>query len=170
MKYSLSLDEIADIFIRLVNQYRMMDEFPHYFKNEDTFLHVREIHTIGAVGRNENINITNLAKFQGVTKSAASQMIKKLVKKGLVTKNVSAETENEVVLRLTEKGAVIFEEHQRYHRYLNEKIAAILSKVPPEAVDSFVDLGLDLEKLFKEIAEQRKESFEIKSKSSNLKK
>jgi len=164
LKYSLSLDEIGDMFIRLANQYKMIDEIPYYFKNADIFLRMAEIHTIDAIERNENINITKLAKFQGVTKGAVSQMIKKLVKKGLVIKSTPSKTENEVVLRLTEKGKDIFDEHKRYHELLNKRIATILSKIPKETVDSFVDLSLDLEALFKEMVEIRRESLKDKVK------
>lgn len=165
MKYSLSLDEIGDIFMRLVNQYRMMDEkIPYYSKSADMLLHISEVHTIDAIGRNENINVTNLAKFRGVTKGAISQMIKKLAGKGLVIKSVSSETENEVVLRLTESGKEVFDEHKKYHESLNGKIAELLSRVPKEAVDNFANLSLDLEELFKEISRKRMEALKERTK------
>ncbi len=47
------------------------------------------------------------------------QMIKKLTDKGLVIKNVSSKTDNEVVLSLTERGREFFNEHKRYHESLN---------------------------------------------------
>ncbi len=167
MKYSLSLDEIVDVFMRLVNQYRMMDEkIPYYSKSANILLHISEVHTIDAIGRNENINVTNLAKFRGVTKGAISQMIKKLADKGLVIKNVSSETDNEVVLSLTERGREVFNEHKKYHESLNGRIAELLSKMPKEAVDNFANLSLDLEDLFKEISMKRMEA--IKNRTKDL--
>lgn len=165
LNYPLSMDEIGSIFIRIVNKYRMIDEFPRYFETADVFLHMAEIQTILAIGKNEDVNVTNLAKFEGITKGAVSQMIKKLVKKGLVIKNVSFKTENEVVLRLTEKGKDVFKEQQQYNDFLNERIAAIISKMPKETINGLVDLSFDLETLFKEIIKTRKNFLKNKVKS-----
>lgn len=156
LRKQLNFDKIIDTFIRIVNQYKMIDQTPRYFEKADLFLRMAEIQMIVAIGKNEGINVTKLAKFRGITKGAVSQMIKKLIKKGLVIKKISPETENEVTLRLTKKGKDIFEEQKKFNELLNEKIASILSKTPDEVVTHFMDLSLSLESLFKEIIEIRK--------------
>jgi DNA-binding MarR family transcriptional regulator len=50
-----------------------------------------------------------------VTKSAASQLISKLVQKGLVTKEQSAHSGKELQLTLTELGWQAYELHEEHH-------------------------------------------------------
>ncbi len=75
----------------------------------------KEIHTIQAIGKNPEINITNLAELMGVTKSAASQVIKKLERKGLVRKTYVPGNAKEVILELTELGRVGYLNHEKFH-------------------------------------------------------
>jgi DNA-binding MarR family transcriptional regulator len=110
-----------------------------------------EIHTIVSIGTNKNINITNLAKILGVSKSAVSQTITKLVKKGFVEKHLSPETENEVVLILTEKGQKVFEMHQEQHIWLTSQLETILKKYPQGTINILSSLAVDLQKMWQEL-------------------
>jgi len=78
-------------------------------------LHRAEIHTIAAIGERTGLNLTQLAEDLGVTKGAASQMIARLVKKGLVSKTAAPETRREVVLELSEAGWRGYRAHRRLH-------------------------------------------------------
>ena len=75
----------------------------------------KEIHTIQAIGKNPGINITSLAEHMGVTKSAVSQTIKKLTRKGLVRKTYAPGNAKEVMLELTELGKIGFRNHETFH-------------------------------------------------------
>lgn len=156
MKDTMSVEELCDIFLQVVNKFIAMDKLPQPY-DSDALLHLSEIHIIDAIGKNENINITNLAKLQGITRGAVSQMIKKLVRKGVVMKSISPETENEVVLTLTRKGRDVFEKHRQYHAELNQKIADLLSEAPEDTIVCLGKLGCGLEKIFDEITENRTE-------------
>ena len=143
MKDLKSMDELTDLFVRVVNCYDEMEKIP-YFTGTDIILHRSEVHIIDAIGKNKDINITRLAKLQGITKAAVSKMIRNLVRKGLVTKSLSPETENEVVLNITDKGEKVFETHRKYHERLNCEFTEIFSEMPEQALD---DLHVTLEKL-----------------------
>jgi DNA-binding MarR family transcriptional regulator len=75
----------------------------------------REIHTIQAIGKNPDMNITTLAEYMGVTKGAVSQTIKKLGNKGLVRKTHAPGNAKEVVLELTDLGWIGFRNHEKFH-------------------------------------------------------
>ncbi len=154
MRSSISAAEISDLFIRVVNRFNEMEKIP-YFSGADLLLHLSEVHTIESIGKNEDINVTKLSKLQGVSKAAISQMIRKLVKKGLVQKSISPQTENEVVLRLTKKGKDVFEWHWHYHDRLNQEFAEIYAEMPAGAFDHLGELGMKLEKVFTKIIEER---------------
>lgn len=89
-----------------------------------------EINTIAAVGDNPGINITALASALGVTKAAASQMIYKLVDKGVVEKAVSPYSDTEVVLNLTEEGQKNYIAHRDIHTRSDEESLRLIQEMP----------------------------------------
>ena len=48
------MEELADLFVRVVNRYNEMEKIP-YFTGTDLILHRSEVHMIDAIG-----NITNI--------------------------------------------------------------------------------------------------------------
>ena len=83
MNEPIDMDLICNVFLQTVNQYGQLEKHLH---TADQELCLSEIHTVAAVGAQEGINITALAKKQGISKSAVSQMVSKLVKKGYIIK------------------------------------------------------------------------------------
>lgn len=74
-----------------------------------------EIHTIVIVCENEGISLGELAKERAVTKGAMSQLVSKLVKKGLIVKETAEHSASYVSLRPTELGRKANENHSRAH-------------------------------------------------------
>ena len=136
MKDLKSMEQLADLFVWVVNRYNEMEKIP-YFTGTNLVLHRSEVHMVDAIGKNKGINITKLAKLQGITKAAVSKMIRNLVKKGLVTKSLSPETENEVVLNITDEGKKVFESHLEYHRQLNGQFTGIFSGMSEQSLNDF---------------------------------
>ena len=75
----------------------------------------KEIHTLQAIGQHPKINITALADHMGVTKGAVSQMVAKLVKKGMVRKIYAEDNKKEVIMELTNLGWIGFRNHEKFH-------------------------------------------------------
>jgi DNA-binding MarR family transcriptional regulator len=73
-----------------------------------------EAHTLQAIGELESINVTSLGDHFGVTKSAASQIVSKLAKKGFVKKALSEHSGKELRLEMTEMGRQAFEAIQKF--------------------------------------------------------
>jgi DNA-binding MarR family transcriptional regulator len=74
-----------------------------------------EVHTLQAIGSTPDNNVGIIAATTGVTPSAASQVITKLAKRGLVEKLRGVRNEKEVLLRLTPKGLVVYHNHEKIH-------------------------------------------------------
>lgn len=147
MKNTDKIDRLCDLFNQMVNQYGKLEKELHTY-GTNVPLHLSDTHTIVAIGKNGNINITNLAKLQGISRSAVSQMISKLVKRELVKKEISPETDNEVVLSLTETGAVIFQAHETQHQWLQAQLTAILEKYPEDTIDILMKLGVEIQDMW----------------------
>ncbi|MCK4514396.1 MAG: MarR family transcriptional regulator [Spirochaetaceae bacterium] len=80
-----------------------------------TLYHRLEIHLVDTVGKREGINVTELARAHGITKSAVSQAVKKLERKGLIERYRMPDNRKEVLFRITTEGRVAFEAHLNFH-------------------------------------------------------
>ncbi|HAY23133.1 MarR family winged helix-turn-helix transcriptional regulator [Desulfobacca acetoxidans] len=108
---------IADMgrkLMRILNKRARLEALRIRF-DDGVELNPREIHTIQAIGEHRPINVTELAAYFGVTKSAASQIVSKLAEKGFVEKQHTANNNKELDLSLTELGWRAFQAHERFH-------------------------------------------------------
>lgn len=100
--------------LRILNKHARLEELRIRF-DEGVEVTPKEIHTIQAIGEHKQINVTDLAAYFGVTKSAASQIVAKLTDKGFVEKRQAAHSNKELQLCLTELGWRAFHAHERFH-------------------------------------------------------
>ncbi len=110
-------DIIKDLLyklMRIINKRSRIETLRIRF-DDDLELTPREIHTIEAIGKAENINVKELGDRFGVTKSAASQSVSKLERRGLVFKEPAAHSNKELRVRLTDSGWSAFHAHERHH-------------------------------------------------------
>ncbi len=151
---SLAAENLSDLFIKVINRFGELDKLP-FIAGDGEMLHTSEIHAMDIIGFNKNINITHLANLLGLTKGAVSIMMGKLVKKSYVIKNISPETDNEVVLKLTEKGGEVFDWHQQHRCRLKQKIEELITEAP-QANEYYTKLCIELDKVFVDLIEERK--------------
>ncbi len=91
-------------------------------------LYVSEMHTLQAIGRTPDNNVGIIADLTGVTPSAASQVITKLTKRGLVQKVRGARNDKEILLKLTPLGLIAYHNHEKIHA---EKCEGIFRAIGP---------------------------------------
>lgn len=150
-----ALPELSSIFLRVVNRYNEIEKMPYSY-GTDTLLHPSETHTIECIGDNPNINVTHLADLLGITKGAVSKRVQKLRLSGLVTKSISPNTENEVIISLTDKGVEIYQAHAKFSEQLNKSIMRLYSKFSDDVIMELEKVGTETEELFLKIANERK--------------
>jgi DNA-binding MarR family transcriptional regulator len=127
------------------------------YANESTpagNLSASEISLIILIGQYNNIKVTDLAIRYGATKGAISTMVKNLVKKGLVKKCRSPESEREVLLSLTELGIAVFEEKEIHSQNLYKDIDAHLQILTLEQKSSLFNMLQTLEEHIDEHIEE----------------
>ena len=130
--------EMAWQMERIIHKYSQYEKRPLVYC-KDIMLTQPEIHTVAIVGDHEGINVTQLAAMRGITKGAASQMVYKLVDKGLIKKQVSAESDAAVSLFLTKKGQQARKEHRKLHETMGTKFDMLLSRIPEDVKDTMMD-------------------------------
>lgn len=145
--------EMTSLMERVIHKYTQWEDKKRTY-GTDLPLSKAEIHTIAAVGSHPNINITSLAERLGITKGAASQMIYKLVDKGVVEKKVSPDSDTEVVLNLTENGMINYKAHEEYHRRTNDEAMKLLEDMP----DPFYQYMLEYFSAFEKVIDENLET------------
>ena len=109
--------ELSRAFERAFHKYAAYENQPRDF-GIGFPLTQNEIHTVVLVCENEGISLGELAKERAVTKGAMSQLVSRLVAKGLVVKEVAEHSASYVSLRPTELGRKANEGHLRAHAAL----------------------------------------------------
>lgn len=113
--------ELSWAFERAFHKYAAYESQPRDF-GIGFPLTQNEIHTIVIVCENEGISLGELAKERAVTKGAMSQLVSKLVKKGLIVKETAEHSASYVSLRPTELGRKANENHSRIHASMGKTI------------------------------------------------
>ena len=153
MNEQTDLDQLCECFLQTVHRFAQLEKEMHTYGTGQK-LHLSETHTIVDVGNHDNINITGLARLQGVSRSAASQMVSRLVKKGFLRKDLSPKTENEVVLSLTKAGENVWQWHKQQHVWLREKLTAIFAEYPDDTIVQLQSLMGKMQTLWQNLPEQ----------------
>ena len=129
------LAELYLMWMRIRNKMNIMESIPRDFGVEDP-LFLSEIHTIQAIGNSPENNVQIIAGLLGVTPSAASQVITKLTKRGLVRKIRGIRNEKEVSLELTGQGLIAFKNHEHIHEQVQKLITERIGQLNDEELDT----------------------------------
>lgn len=101
-------------FVRVARQFAQIEELPILIGGDEA-VSTAEAHTIQAIGEGHEMRVLDIAQHFSVTKSAASQMVSKLIKKGFVDKRPSPHSNKEYLLSLTDRGWTAFHAHEQFH-------------------------------------------------------
>ena len=126
--------ELYGVWMRIRNKMNIMENLPRDFGIDDP-LKLSEIHTIQAIGSTKENNNRIIADILGITPSAASQMVAKLSRRGLVKKVRGLRNDKEVSLELTEKGRIAFRCHEKTHADVYKRIAAGVGTLKKEELE-----------------------------------
>ncbi len=96
-----------------------------------------EAHTIQAVGDNQGLNLTALAKTMNVTKATMSERVKKLTKQGLLRKSKALDNRKEILINLTEQGRLVHQGHEEMHRKMFKFFASHYGDQTAEQLELF---------------------------------
>jgi DNA-binding MarR family transcriptional regulator len=141
-KKDLIKSAIQDL-LRIARLYARIEGLPVPV-NDELSVTTREAHTVEAVGAQEPLSVTQLADHFGVTKSAASQMVSKLVKRGFIVKKQATHSNKEFELSLTPLGWEVFSAHEQFH---GKDMADLVARLSPFSLSQIATLSVLLETL-----------------------
>ena len=122
---------IIEAVFKIHNKLNELSATPRDFGTGEK-LYSSEIHTIIVIGEKPGINLTGLSLTLGVSKSAGSKFIKKLLAKGYVIKGRAVSNRREVIFNLTEKGQLALQGHNAFSRQRFQKLYKVLQKYEAE--------------------------------------
>lgn len=127
---TLTEEQRTDIAELLARVHERMKEFTGRSSRNygtDTPLYDAEIKMIQAIKESPNIHVTALSTQLGISKSAVSQIITRLFKKGMVTKGRSMrEAQSKIALGLTEKGLIAYTGHMLRKKRFEKIVGKLL--------------------------------------------
>ena len=131
--------EMMRLIIRSKDLINCYENIPRTYGSPD-ILYQGECHTIQAIGDDPEISITEIAKQMNKTKSASSQLIDRLVRKGFVLKSPSPHNNRSCVLSLTPLGEQVYQFHKKFDSESYHSILESLSQFSLEDLETFVQI------------------------------
>lgn len=144
----LMIEKITESVVCFVETAKNFETAPRYYV-DDELLYSSEIHIIDTVGRNHGEHLSEIARRFGVTKGAASQLIKKLEKKGYVYKELDDTNQTRMKVLLTDKGREAFDKHIEFHAIHHKGFGEFLSKQSDQNLDNIFNFLNELQKFYK---------------------
>ncbi len=132
--------EVSNQLFRLINQIIFLEK-KNIFEYEGVKLFPSEIHLLLSIEDKQSINATKLANKLGISKSAVSQTISRLEKKGVIIKDKDPYNKNELILSLTSFGDKAFGRYkmkQASNRTLFNQYLDALSDYEREVINNFL--------------------------------
>ncbi len=100
-------------------------------------LYPAEIHTIVAIGDNEGMGVTELARQLDVSKPTVSERIRRLVNKRFIRKEKNPADAKAVTLWLTADGNAAYAHHEAHHQKMYEIFRNHFGNKAQEKIDLF---------------------------------
>lgn len=131
---------LNEILIKLFNVVLFSEE--EFFKRKmEEKVTLKSVHVLEAIKKVEleekNASMSKIASALGVTAGTLTVVLKKLEKKGYVTRKQSKEDKRKYYINLTKKAEKVINVHKEYHENMVDMITRNLSKREEE---SLVDL------------------------------
>ena len=143
LPYYRSMDDFQDSFNRMQDMVlAVVDLFNTGHKDGVDYgtgnrLSPVEAHTIQAVGDNQGLNLTALARAMNVTKATMSERVKKLTKQGLLRKSKALDNRKEILITLAEQGRLVQKGHEEMHRKMFKLFASHYGDQTKEQLELF---------------------------------
>ncbi|MBM6724793.1 MarR family winged helix-turn-helix transcriptional regulator [Pseudoflavonifractor phocaeensis] len=128
------------------------DSMVHRYGEET--LYQSEMHLLQAVGRTPGITMTEIALSASKTKSACSQMVHKLQKRGLLTQVRNSQNNREYKLYLTDRGREIYCTHEKFDEACLNRSYVYLSGFQEQELQTYIAVQKRLNEAFKADIEQ----------------
>ena len=136
------------------------DSLPHHY-GEDV-LYQAEAYIVHEIGNQPGITTTEIAEKQKKTTSACSQLVKKLIAKGLVEQTRNAENKRIYNLTLTKDGHRVYKDHIHFNEMCQQITFELLSEFTEEELAIHTKVQKAINSAYRGDVERSKEYYSKK--------
>ena len=125
--------ELMNLFVKYMEKQEILSKL-----TENERLHgynYSEIHTIAAIGDLAEPNVTQIANYMNVTRSAISKITKKLLEQKLIEAYQLDGNKQKIFFRLTESGQFLYDEHAKRHNLWLNRDSTFIKQFDSETVE-----------------------------------
>jgi DNA-binding MarR family transcriptional regulator len=136
----MATESPLDMIYRAHRELCRLEEEPRDYGTGRLF-YASEIHALERVGEAPYINLTSLAADLGVSKSAVSKVVAKLIDAGCLEKTKAEDNDKEVLFLCTAEGAKALRGHAKFRKAAFgplREIEARLGRAQAESVTAFL--------------------------------
>lgn len=122
-KEALLSEQVADLYNKLswLNRLKLADQLKG--------MNPSEVHLIEAIEKYPELNMTGLAEHFYLTKGAVSKIVRKLVKKEMITGYHKPANKKEIFFKLTAKGRRVFAIHERLDQEFRDRDQVVYDEI-----------------------------------------
>ena len=144
-----------DTAFELMTEY---DSLPHRYG--DDILYQAEAYIVHEVGNNPNISVTELAETLKKTKSACSQLVKRVMDKGLVYQIRDEKNRRVYHLRLTPDGEKVYRDHIEFNKNCQNITFDLLSEFSDKELEIHARVQKVINKAYQGDLDRSKEKWD----------
>lgn len=133
------------------------DSLPHYYGSD--VLYQAEAYIVNHIGHTPNITTTELAETLKKTPSACSQIVRKLIDKGLVVQTRNVKNKRVYNLTLTADGEKIYQEHIKFNEECQEITFRMLAEFSDEDLATYLRVQERINEAYVGDVQRSKEKF-----------
>jgi DNA-binding MarR family transcriptional regulator len=146
-KKTSRISELNFAFLHAAYAYMDYEKETHLLKTKDGEpLYPAGVHMVSEIQANPGIHVMGLADKLGVTAGAVSQILSKLEKNGLITKEKDNRNQSRFLLALTPDGEDVHQNHVRFHEVLDNVLSELLGDDAEEKISFLTNFLNALEK------------------------
>ena len=139
--------ELYNQFIRIHNKFAVIKRKATCTCN-DANLYPAEMQVLCLMNTNSELTVTDIASNLSITKSAASQLVKKLCSKNMLQKYRSKENERIVILNITDQGKTAVENLFHNETYAFGELAKDFSSISEKELETILLFLNKVEEMF----------------------
>lgn len=157
----MSMEERYALLCRLIESFDQGWKYVYDYNNllhdyNGVVLYQAESQFIHMIGDKPGITITELSSLFDKTKSACSQLMRRMKDKGWLIQTRNATNNREYNLYLTDKGLEIYRKHEEFEETCYRRTARMLSQFSLDELEVYVNIQKQMNEAFRMDVEESK--------------
>ncbi len=131
------MNDIEALSALIIEFYEKLSSWEHDVVRESG-LTLPQMHTLEVLGQAPSLRMKDLAAKMGVTTGTLTMTVDRLEQRKLIERAPHASDRRSILVSLTDKGRVLFQEHHTLHLGLTAELASALTEAETDTLRSLL--------------------------------